>query len=1008
MSILNLEHWLSAGLSFSLLSLFSPIAQAESTVDFNRDIRPVLSDNCFNCHGPDEKQRKAHLRLDTKAGAFAELDGRFAIVPGSPDKNELVYRIVTDDEDDHMPPSDSGKSLTPEEIDLIQRWIVQGADWQEHWAFIKIEKPIVPKANLQANTINPIDAFIYDHLEKRRLLPSDSADKSTLIRRVTFDLTGLPPTPGEIHAFIEDNTETAYDRVVDRLFASPRYGEHLAHFWLDAARYGDTHGLHLDNYREMWPYRDWVVRAFNDNKAYDQFLTEQIAGDLLPEPTEDQLIATGFNRCHVTTAEGGSITEEVYVRNVVDRVVTFGTVTMGLTLDCTRCHNHKFDPFTQEDFYSLFAFFNNLDGSPLDGNAKRHRPLLRMPTEEQNLGLAKLNDEFDQLNNKFAAPWPEVDQEEADWLLKVAKGVREKDKRPERPSLKEWHEMGPFSVQDADALNFLVGPEGNPAILNGSVTEGLTDQEWKRVQKYRDGAVHELPTIDDTISATFLYREVHSKVAQQITASLGSGDAIKAYLNGRMIFARDVRREAAANQEQLDLSLREGKNHLVLKVVNYAGKSGFYFDFPSVLKGIPKDILEIVRKESNQRDEKELDKLREHFREKVSQFEELVQLKKVREEKRKQRDQLEDQVVTTLIWREKEEVRKAYLLKRGEYDQRGNEVARKTPAALPRMTENMPNDRLGLTRWLLAPAHPLTARVAVNRFWQQFFGTGLVKTAEDFGSQGEPPSHPRLLDWLAAQFRDEGWDMKKTQKRIVMSSTYRQSSHVTPELWERDPDNRLLARGPRFRLDAEMLRDQALFVSGTLVEKMGGPSVKPPQPDGLWHSVGYSGSNTARFVADKGPDKVQRRTLYTFIKRTALPPQMGTFDNPSREACTVRRERTNTPLQALLLCNDPQYIEAARRLAERTLREGGESDAARAAFMFHWCTGRQPTTQEITELVQAYEQDLAHYQKHKQAAENLVAIGENPSPENYGTPELAAWTLTANLLLNLDEVIMKN
>lgn len=988
--------------------MFSPISQGASQVDFNRDIRPILSDNCFNCHGPDEEKRKAGLRLDTKAGAFAELDGHFTIVPDHPDDSELVYRIETDDEDDHMPPIDSGKSLTVEEIELIKNWIIQGADWQDHWAFVPIEKPEIPQPDAQAKIINPIDAFINHRLVKENLHSADSADKPTLIRRVSFDLTGLPPTPQAVDSFIADNSETAYERAVDRLLASPRYGEHMAHFWLDAARYGDTHGLHLDNYREMWPYRDWVVRAFNDNKTYDQFLTEQIAGDLLTEPTEDQLIATGFNRSHVTTSEGGSIAEEVYVRNVVDRVVTFGTVTMGLTLDCTRCHNHKFDPLTQEDFYSLFAFFNNLDGNPLDGNAKRHRPILRMPTEKQEHDLASLNEDFDKLNKRFSAPWPEVDQEEANWLLTIAKGVQEEDKRPEKPSLKEWNEMGPFTIIEEDSLNSVIGPEGEPVLLTSTVSEGSTNIIWKEKRGYRDGAIHELPKISDAISATFLYREVHSKVAQQITVSLGSADAIKVYLNGLMVFARDVHRKAAANQELLELNLNEGKNDLLLKVVNYDGKSGFYFEIPSVLKGIPKDILAIIRKEQDKREEKELGKLKTHFREKVSKSEELAQLKKDRDEKRKERDKLEDQVVTTLIWREKEEVRKTYLLKRGEYDQRGDEVARKTPAALPHMAENMPNNRLGLTQWLLDPAHPLTARVAVNRFWQQFFGTGIVKTAEDFGSQGQPPSHPQLLDWLASQFRDDGWDIKKTLKRIVMSSTYRQSSQITPALWERDPENRLLARGPRFRLDAEMLRDQALFVSGTLVEKMGGPSVKPPQPDGLWHAVGYSGSNTARFVADKGANKVQRRTLYTFIKRTALAPQMGTFDNPSREACTVRRERTNTPLQALLLCNDPQYVEAARRLAERTLREGGTSDVARAAYMFYWCTGRHPTTQEITELVQAYEQDFAHYQEHKKAAENLVALGEDMTPEGYDTSQLAAWTLTANLLLNLDEVVMKN
>jgi mono/diheme cytochrome c family protein len=806
MTVLAFSHrsgrnfWLS--LAVALLASAALNAD-EAKLNFGRDIQPILADNCFACHGPDVHQRKAKLRLDTRTGALAELrSGGHAIVPGKPDESVLLERITDDNPARHMPPKKSGKNLTPAQIDLLRRWIAEGATYTTHWAFVPPMRHALPKVRSHAQWArNPIDAFILARLEREGLQPSPEADRTTLIRRVTLDLTGLPPTPAEVDAFLADTSPNAYEEVVDRLLKSPRYGEHMARFWLDAARYGDTHGLHLDNYREMWPYRDWVIKAFNDNKPYDQFLTEQLAGDLLPDATLDQIVATGFNRCHVTTSEGGSIEEEVYVRNVVDRVDTTGTVFLGLTVGCSRCHDHKFDPIKTKEYYQFFAFFNSLDGPALDGNAARPAPTVSTPTAEQKKDL-------------------------------------------------------------------------------------------ERVQQ----------------KITALRKQINEEAAQALHT--------KAYT------------------------------------------------------GIAQMLPQIAALE-------------------------------------KKRKQIEKGIPATLVFKERATPKPAYILKRGEYDQRGEQVGRDTPRFLPPLPEKAPRNRLGLAQWLLAPDHPLTARVEVNRLWLQCFGIGLVKTAEDFGTQGESPSHPELLDWLAVQFRTDGWDIQKMMKRIVMSATYRQTSRVTKDRLAKDPENRLLSRGPRFRLDAEMLRDQALFVSGLLVDKLGGPSVKPPQPAGLWEAVGYTGSNTKDFKPDQGHEKVHRRSMYTFWKRTAPPPQMNTFDAPSRESCLVRRERTNTPLQALLLMNEPQFIEAARTLAERTIKQGGATSEARLVFMFRLTTARRPDAKELQELLAAYKDHLAAYTRDESKARQLISVGELKPDAKLKASEVAAWTMIANLLLNLDEVINK-
>lgn len=1050
-----------------------------AAVDFGADVRPILSDNCFACHGPDDSQRKAKLRLDMQEGALGERGGYPVIVPGQADKSELVARITSGDETEVMPPPAFGKSLTKEQIAVLRQWIEEGAAWEEHWSFQPLKRPAVPEVEpAQAEAVrNPIDHFIIARLQREHLEPAPEADRATLLRRVTFDLTGLPPSVEEVDAFLSDPSPDAYEKVVDRLLASPRYGEHRARYWLDAARYGDTHGLHLDNYREMWPYRDWVVRAYNENKPFDEFVIEQLAGDLLDDPTDDQLVATGFNRCHVSTSEGGSIEEEVHVRNVVDRVVTTGSVLMGLTLDCTRCHDHKFDPLTMNDFYSLSAYFNSLDGPALDGNRKDPKPVLEVPSAEQRAEEARLNAVITLHDSKLKGDWPEVDALQAAWEKALRESMASEPRwlevrnftaasleapyleaegleadvleteafkasqfkaerleaknvsaqgfkavsvkigtvagdggaadRPAAIALGPWHSLGPFNDNERYLRSRKHGPEGRSIQLEEEFeTETGEKLKWRKRADYADGKAHtDLPGDQ---AANFLYRKILSPREQTISISLGSDDGIRVYLNNRQLLNQLVQRGVQPDQEQLELPLKAGENHLLLKILNFGGGSGYYFALKSEVQALPEAVYNLTMNDAAELDAEQEAQLRDYYRNQVAEHPEVVTVKESLQQARADLSELKRQIPTTLIYRESEEPREAFLLRRGEYDKPGEAVQRRTPRILPPMDKDSPNNRLGLARWLVDREHPLTARVAVNRFWQQLFGTGLVKTAEDFGSQGEPPSHPGLLDWLAIQLVEDGWDVKRTMKRLVMSATYRQSSRVTRELLERDPANRLLARGPRFRLDAEMLRDQALFVSGLLNETMGGPSVKPPQPDGLWFAVGYSGSNTVRFKPDEGDDKVHRRTLYTFIKRTAPPPQMSTFDAPSRESCTLRRERTNTPLQALLLWNDPQYVEAARGLAQRVLERGAQGERERAEHLLRLATGRRPCEAEIDDLLEAVQLEREHYRADEAAAAELIRVGSAPLLESVPASELAAWTLAANLVLNLDEVIVKN
>jgi hypothetical protein len=1011
------------------------------TIDFNKQIRPILSENCFACHGPDEKQRKAKLRLDVKEGAFGKLrHGGFAVVPGKPDESEMITRVSSDDPGEKMPPPNSRKSLKPEQIALLKQWVEQGAPWSQHWAFVAPKKSELPKVRNPMWERNPIDAFILARLDTAGLAPSPEADRTTLIRRVTLDLTGLPPTPEEVEAFLADPSPDAYEKVVDRLLASRRFGEHMARYWLDAARYGDTHGLHLDNYREIWPYREWVLSAFNANMPFDEFVVEQLAGDLLPDPTNEQLVATGYNRCHVSTSEGGSIEEEVYVRNVVDQVDTNGVVFLGLTVGCSRCHDHKFDPITQKEYYQLFAFFNSIDGPALDGNAARTPPTVKAGTPEQRLALEKLDERMAHIKKAISEE-----------VAKVAYDDSADAKESEQPVRAEYVWVGdelpkgakPSSDGSPDGhWNYVPGPtnsvfSGSKSVLR--TASGLAQHLFENAQSgLRVGE-------GDTFFA-YVYLDPVNPPKEVMLQWYSDGWKHRGYWGeNRIEWGQDksperlrlgnlpeagqwVRLEVEAKKvgikpgtvvrgwafTQFDGTVYWNKAGIVTKTPQ--GDQGFDTLTAWVRAqkatggvGLPKPIQDLVKLERDKRSDAQKKQLRDYFLEHgyCRTREALEPLNKQLAQAQKERDELDKKVPSSLVFKERAEPRPAYILKRGEYDQHGEQVGRDVPAFLPPLPPDASRNRLGFARWLVSPEHPLTARVAVNRFWQQLFGTGLVKTSEDFGSQGEPPSHARLLDWLAVQFREDGWDVKKTLRRIVTSATYRQSSRVSKDRLAKDPANRLLSRGPRYRLDAEELRDQALAVSGLLVEKLGGPSVKPPQPAGLWEAVGYTGSNTVHFVADTGQEKVHRRSLYTFWKRTAAPPQMTIADAPSRESCTVRRERTDTPLQALMFMNETQFVESARHLAERAMKQGGDTPQSRAAYLFKLATARPPDDAEKAELLAAYRDHLATYTRDEAAAKKLIAVGELKPEDKLNPSELAAWTMVANLVLNLDEVLNK-
>ncbi|MEB2359904.1 MAG: DUF1553 domain-containing protein [Bryobacterales bacterium] len=1052
-------------MQFRLVLLLSGVAIAaggaspQKPIDFNRDIRPILSDTCFACHGPDEKHRMVGLRLDTKDGAFAERKGGPVIVPGDPAASRLYQRVSAEKKAMRMPPAGAGQDLTAAQIDLLRRWIAQGAKWETHWAYTTPVRPELPTVGEKGWPRNAIDNFVLARLEREGLEPSHEADKATLLRRVTLDLTGLPPTPAEVNAFVADKSSAAYEKVVDRLLASPRHAERMAMQWLDLARYADTHGYHIDSHRDMWPWRDWLIRAFARNMPYDEFTIEQLAGDLLPSPTRDQLIATGFNRNHMINFEGGAIPEEYHVEYVVDRVEATSNVWMGMTLGCARCHDHKYDPVSQKDFYRFFAFFNNVSDKGLDGRYGNAEPFLQLSTPEQKNRLDNLTWQIEckesDLDDEQLAPqiaeWEKqrraaiapdspkdglVGHWEFDGHLADTSGNYRHATVPrgevtwaEGPVVRSAVFSGETHASLGGAADFNSGDAFSLALWirrSGSNFTVLHKSDPGRDHRGFDISFDEFIPVPDLRRASHLsFRLIHKWPGSAIVVRTrerliqgdwdhivinydGSGKAagVKLFVNGKP-YETDVLEDTLAGSFRTSAPLGIGDKHVARPYKGQIDDLRVYNRQLTVEEidhlAIHYPIDTVLASAKRSKDQKS--RVREYFLTYAApenlraEYRELNRLLKEKKE-------LEKQIPTTMVMDEGEP-RETFVLGRGDYRNRTEKVTADVPSALPPLPKDAPRNRLGLARWLIDPANPLTSRVAVNRYWQMYFGTGLVKTVEDFGSQGEPPSHPELLDWLATEFIRTGWDIRAMQRLIVTSATYRQSSKASPELVEKDPENRLLARMSRFRLPAETVRDNALAISGLLVEKTGGPSVYPYQPEGVWEAIAYGDVYSAQKYKQDHGEALYRRSMYTFWKRTAPPPALATFDAPDREKCTARRARTNTPLQALVLLNDPTFVESSRKLAEHMMADGGKDAQSRIRYGWKLATARNPESREVRPLKALFEQEYANYRNDRDSALKLTGVGESEASAKFDAAELAAWTTVASVILNLDETITK-
>jgi hypothetical protein len=1017
------HRWLMPFFLFAALTC----ARAQQEIAFNRDIRPILSDKCFHCHGPDATAKKIKLRLDSETAAKADLGGRFAIVPGSPDKSEMVRRIASDNPAVRMPPAYSGLKLTNEEILLLRNWVAQGAKWQKHWSFIPPSAPALPQVQLKSWPRNPLDHFVLARLERSGLKPNSEADRTALIRRVSLDLTGLPPAPAEVDQFLRDHSPNAYEKVIDRLLASPRYGEKMAIRWLDAARYADTNGYQTDAERHMWRWRDWVIDAFNSNMPFDRFTIEQIAGDLLPNATLDQKIATGFNRNHRGNSEGGIVPEEYLVEYAVDRVETMSTVFLGLTLGCARCHNHKYDPFTQREFYQLFAYFNNVPelGRYLKyGNTP---PYVKAPTKDQKVKLAALTKVAADAERAFANQTGGIDSTQTLWERQLEPGANWFPARGLAAHL-------PLDEPGTPGVIGTATPFDGKRVINAGdrgrfgFYDAFTVSAWIRPQQADgpivtraedkiDGEGWGLYLQNGRVQVNLIKRKLDDSIRVETKTKLtpGSWRHVAMSYDGSRV-AAGVRIYVDGSPQEVEILLdainQDFQTDEPLRIGGGGGFGGpFLGDIDDVrvygraltndevaMLAITRDLSQIAALPVSRRKPSEAAKLRNAFLEEGAPAS-IQQAWRTYQEAGRAGDAFLDTIQTVMVMEESPTPKETFLLVRGAYDRPGEKVSRGVPEVLPPLPSGSPTNRLGLGRWLVDPSNPLTARVTVNRFWQMYFGRGLVKTVEDFGSQGEWPSHPDLLDWLASEFVRTGWDVKALQKTIVMSATYRQSSNATPELLARDPENRLLARAPRLRLPAETLRDQALFASGLLVEKIGGPSVKPYQPAGLWSELGDKD-----YERDKG-EGLYRRSLYTFWKRTAPPPFMASFDSAMRESCTVRESRTNTPLQALNLMNDVTFVEAARVLAQRVFREAEGDD--RLVHAFRLVLARTPNEAERKKLISSLAYYMNRFQADPKAASKLITQGDAPPDPAIPVPELAAYTAVASLILNLDETVTK-
>ncbi len=1011
--------WIGTAPCAVLLLLAWVSALSAEDLRFNRDIRPILSENCFFCHGQDPKHREADLRLDQRSDAIKDNDGVFAIVPGHPEKSEILKRLLSHDADDQMPPPESNRKVTPAQIELIRRWISQGAPYEKHWAFIPPEKAPSPALTDRTWARQPFDRFVLAKLGTEKLKPSAEAKPATWLRRASLDLTGLPPTPADIALFERDalrHGEGAYALAAERLLASPRFGERLAQDWLDVARYADTQGFNNDSGRTMWRWRDYVIESFNANLPFDRFVTEQLAGDLLPNPTLDQRIATAFNRNHVINSEGGIIEEEYRVEYVADRVRTTSTALLGLTMECARCHDHKFDPIGEKDYYRMFAFFNNVLEYGEDGRIANAVPLLVTPTRDQQSELKRMDAAIAALDRQIAALKPDtlapagllerLAAEDAKLLPKSLKPAKKteasilaKDAGVDAKrgtTLSVWFKAGSSSA-DSPILSAL-DRSGNPAGVgygNGRELRLIAGElEWTASQRHPAYA-----TIVRTIGAKINPGTWH-QMAVHIQGKENAA-TIALFVDGEEVPTQTRHDGVAGAPTNRDWLLGSDG-----KAKPFDGEVTGFRTYPSILK--PEQVrhafwLQSADKISEpQRKAAEQRTMRRH----VSSSQAL----------QIERDTLWAQRLvtvrnhpTTMVMEEMPVARQAFVLNRGQYDAHGDKVEAGVPDKLiAPWPKDAPKNRLGLARWFLQPRHPLTARVVVNRFWAQLFGVGLVKSVEDFGTQGEWPSHPEVLDTLARDFVDGGWNVKGFFKSIILSSTYRQTSDASPELYARDPENRLLARGPRVRLPAEIIRDQALSIAGLLTPKIGGPSVRPYQPAGIYEGIVVGADYpSTKWIEDKGED-LYRRSLYTFWKRTVPHPAMLTFDSPDREFCSARRSRTNTPLQTLVLWNETGYLEASRKLGERMLKEGGANDASRTAYAFQLATGRAPTENETRVLVRSLAKLRTDFTARPDDAAKVIKVGASVPDPALSAVELAAAAGVANMILTLDETITKN
>ncbi len=985
-----------------------------ATVEFNRDIRPILSDKCYTCHGPDKANRKSLLRFDNEAGAMADLGGHFAIVPGDPAKSEMVRRVTSENKALRMPPVYSGVKLSDREIELIRDWIAQGAKWEKHWSFIPPKRPEAPQVSDSKWVRNPIDAFVLARLDREGLNPSPEAERGILLRRVALDLTGIPPTPAEVAAFVRDGD---YEKQVDRLLASPRYGERMAARWLDAARYADTNGYQTDGERSMWRWRDWVIDAFNRNMRYDQFTIEQIAGDMLPNATLEQKIASGFNRNHRGNGEGGIVPAEYAVEYVVDRVDTTSTVWLGLTLGCSRCHDHKYDPFLQKEYYQLFSYFNNVPERGMAFKFGNSPPFIPAPTPDEQAQMREADRKVSGAQARFAKfdiateqrKWEKsLGGAETPWALSGDLVTQHGLETLDGKKFVDGGDAAKFGYLDKFTLAAWV----NPAVATGTILSRMEDvSEGKGYGLFlKDGKVMVSMVnrwLDDgarVVTETALPLNAWSHVAVTYDGSrLAAG--IHIYVNGveqKLKTELDMLNQTFLEKEPLRIGGGGGPENRFRGSIDEIRIYDVALTPSEAAVVANRDgVAAIAAIDPANRTQAQADKIRLCFLDQYASPEIRQAWADLRDAGRN-RQKLAESFPTVMVMQERPQPRDTFILLRGAYDKPGAKVSRGVPGALPPLPAGAPNNRLGLAKWLVDPSNPLTARVMVNRLWQMYFGVGIVKTVEDFGSQGEWPTHPELLDWLATEFMRTGWDIKAIAKTIVMSNTYRQASAVSSELEQRDPENRLMARGPRFRMPAEMVRDQALEMSGLLVEKIGGPSVKPYQPAGLWEEL----AGGAGYKQDKG-ESLYRRSMYTFWKRAVAPPEMMTFDAAGREACIVRENRTNTPLQALTLMNDVTYLEAARKIAERMMKEGGKAPAERIAFGFRLATAREPSPRKSAVLLQSFQHYLDAYQTDREAARKLLNEGESPRDEKLNASELAAYSTVASLILNLDETVTK-